>query len=105
MISASAPSSTALSGRCKEFLAKVPDDVQHRPLRLRPRGRAEKLVPLGTGNRDRLHGARFTASDAGGGTPLAPAIQFGTEQLVEQYKRQLGYGEYRSGGGHRRPGG
>ena len=29
------------------------------------------------------------------GTPLAESIKFGTQQLVAQYKRQLGYGEFR----------
>ena len=32
---------------------------------------------------------------AGGGTPLAAAISFATDRLVEQYRRQLGYGDYR----------
>ena len=33
--------------------------------------------------------------EAGGGTPLAKSIGFGTDRLVAQYKKQLGYGEYR----------
>ncbi len=33
--------------------------------------------------------------EASGGTPLALAIRYGTERLIRQYKKQLGYGEFR----------
>ena len=77
----------------KEFLAKVPGDVNI-GLYIFDRGGRQEVVPLGSGNRDRFLAA-INNIRAGGGTPLAPAIQFGAERLVEQYQRQLGYGEYR----------
>jgi len=77
----------------REFLTKVPDDVNLGLYLFDTRGERE-VVPLGNGNR-----AQFLAAVdgiwAGGGTPLADGIRYGTDRLVEQYKRQLGYGEYR----------
>jgi hypothetical protein len=77
----------------REFLTKVPEDVHIGLYLFDTRGQRE-VVPLGGGNRARF----LEAVDgiwAGGGTPLAEAIRYGTDRLVEQYKRQLGYGEYR----------
>ncbi len=77
----------------EEFLTKVPDDV-HLGLYLFDTDGRRETVPLGADNRqaflDSIYGIQ-----AGGGTPLAPGISFGTDQLVAQYKQQLGYGEYR----------
>lgn len=53
-----------------------------------------QLVPLGTGNRDALLGALRTVQ-AKTGTPLGDAIYEGAEIALAQYKKQLGYGEYR----------
>ena len=89
-------SSTKLQGAQRavhEFLAKVPDDVNI-GLYVFDRDDRREVVALDTGNRDRFLHA-IDNIQAGGGTPLAPAIHFGTDQLVEQYQRQLGYGEYR----------
>ena len=77
----------------KEFLAKVPEDV-HLGLYVFDRDVRQEVVALGAGNRDQFLAA-VNRIRAGGGTPLAPAIELGTDRLVEQYKRQLGYGEYR----------
>ncbi len=77
----------------KEFLAKVPDDV-HLGLYIFDREDRREVVPLGSGNREQFMGAVDNIR-AGGGTPLAEAIDYGTDRLVEQYQRQLGYGEYR----------
>ncbi len=77
----------------KEFLTKVPEDV-HLGLYVFDRDGRREVVPLGAGNRDAFLGA-VNSIRAGGGTPLAAGITFGTERLVEQYKRQLGYGDYR----------
>ncbi len=77
----------------REFLAKVPEDVHLGLFLFDTRGQRQ-VVPLGAGNR----GDFLAAVDgiwAGGGTPLAGAIAYGADRLVEQYKRQLGYGEYR----------
>lgn len=77
----------------RQFLDKVPQDVNIGLYLFDTRGQRE-VVPLGTGNR-----AQFLAAVdgiwAGGGTPLAGAIVQAAEKLVEQYKQQLGYGEYR----------
>ena len=77
----------------EEFLTKVPDDVNLGLYAFDRAGHSER-VPLGAGNRQAFLSA-ISAIDVGGGTPLAASITFGTDQLVEQYKRQLGYGEYR----------
>jgi hypothetical protein len=77
----------------KKFLENVPDDVDIGLYVFDNTGKGE-VVPLGSGNRE----AFITAVDeiqAGGGTPLARAISFGTDRLVEKYKKQLGYGEFR----------
>lgn len=77
----------------KEFISKVPNDV-NLGLYVFDSWHDEEVVPLGSGNRDSF----FKAVDefnAGGGTPLPEAIDFATAKLVEQYKKQLGYGEYR----------
>ena len=77
----------------EEFLTKVPDDV-HLGLFVFDRDGRQELVPLGAGNRDAFLDA-IRGVRAGGGTPLAGSITFATDRLVEQYKRQLGYGDYR----------
>ncbi len=77
----------------REFLERVPDDV-HIGLYVFDRDGRREVVPLGAGNRREFLGA-VGAIRAGGGTPLAEAINYATERLVEQYQRQLGYGEYR----------
>lgn len=77
----------------KKFLEHVPGDVDIGLYVFDNIARRE-VVPLGSGNRE----AFITAVDAiqaGGGTPLAEAIRFGSDQLVEKYKKQLGYGEFR----------
>ncbi len=77
----------------REFLAKVPEDV-HLGLFVFDRDGRQEVVPLGASNR----GAFLSAVNgirSGGGTPLAASITYGAERLVEQYKRQLGYGDYR----------
>ena len=76
-----------------EFLAKVPDDVNI-GLYLFDRDGRREVVPLGVGNRQQFMGA-VDDIRAGGGTPLAEGINYGAQRLVVQYKRQLGYGEYR----------
>lgn len=77
----------------REFLSKVPDDVNI-GLYIFDREDRREVVSLGTGNRQHFMDS-VDNLQAGGGTPLAPAIQLATDKLVEQYKRQLGYGEYR----------
>ena len=77
----------------RTFLDKIPGETNLGLFVFDGRGTRE-VVPLGPGNR-----AAFMQSinevKAGGRTPLARSIQFGTDRLVAQYKKQLGYGEYR----------
>ncbi len=74
------------------FLDKVPADV-NLGLYVFDRDGRREVVSLG---RDR---AAFldavSAIRAGGRTPLADGIRFATDQLVRQYREQLGYGEFR----------
>jgi len=75
------------------FLQKVPDDIQIGLLVFDNEG-VREVVPLGTQNREAFMQA-IKACRAGGGTPLARAMRYGTDQLINQYKKQLGYGEFR----------
>ena len=77
----------------KEFLKNIPDNINIGLYVFDNRGQRE-VVPLSKNNRDKfLNG--ISSIIAGGGTPLKKAIKYGTDKLVEQYKTQLGYGEYR----------
>lgn len=77
----------------KKFLENVPEDVNIGLYVFDFQGRRE-VVPLGASNREAFINA-VDAIEASGTTPLAEAIRFGTDQLVQQYKKQLGYGEFR----------
>jgi hypothetical protein len=80
-----------------EFLKKVPEDVN---LGLyvfdeKHTGTSEcNVLPLGPNNMTAFLQA-INDVEAGGGTPLARAIQFGAEVLAQQKAKQLGYGEFR----------
>ncbi len=76
-----------------KFLEQVPEDVNIGLYVFDSYGKRE-VVPLGSGNRESFFKA-IANIDAGGGTPLTGAIRVGTNRLVEQYKKQLGYGEFR----------
>ncbi len=54
----------------------------------------KEVVALGSENHENVKSAVLNIK-ATGGTPLASATKFGVNQLVKQYKKQLGYGEYR----------
>ena len=76
-----------------EFLKQVPGDV-NMGLYIFDHMGAEERAPLGPADHDKLlH--EINEMRVGGRTPLAPAIMHATDTLVEQYKKQLGYGEYR----------
>jgi Ca-activated chloride channel family protein len=77
----------------KKFLENVPEDVNIGLYVFDFHGRRE-VVPLGASNREAFISA-VDDIEASGTTPLAEAIRFGTDQLVQQYKKQLGYGEFR----------
>jgi hypothetical protein len=77
----------------KKFLENVPEEMNI-GLYIFDRDGRREVVPLGKANRDAFLRA-VDNIDAGGGTPLARAIRYGADQLVAQYKKQLGYGEFR----------
>ena len=77
----------------EEFLRGVPDDFNIGLYLFDDKGTRE-VVELGTRNRaEFLEAVRNI--DAGGGTPLAESIEIGVDKLIERFKKQLGYGEYR----------
>ena len=76
----------------RAFMKKVPDDVNLGLLVFDNRGH-QQMAELGADKKTFLK--EIDAIIAGGGTPLAKSIGYGTDRLVEQYKKQLGYGEYR----------
>lgn len=77
----------------REFVKKVPTDVNLGLYVFDSNGQRE-VVSLGPGDHKKFLN-EIDNVQASGGTPLARGIYHGTERLVEQYKRQLGYGEYR----------
>jgi len=77
----------------RKFLTKVPADV-NLGLFVFDAGGTREAVPLASNNRDAFMQA-INEIKSSGGTPLAASIRSGTDRLVEQYKKQLGYGDYR----------
>ncbi|MGA1826076.1 MAG: vWA domain-containing protein [bacterium] len=78
----------------QEFMKKVPDDINIGLYVFDAYYGRREVIPLGADNRQEFIKAVNTIK-SGGLTPLAEAIRFATDQLVSQYKKQLGYGEYR----------
>lgn len=76
-----------------QFLNQVPGDVNLGLYIFDDDGDRE-VVPLGSNNRERVLSA-VQAIDVGGGTPLGAALRHAKTQLLQQYKQQLGYGEFR----------
>ena len=77
----------------QEFMKKVPDDVKLGLFIFDRKGRRE-AVHLGPGTRGAFLDS-IGRVDAWYGTPLAESMRFGVDRLVEQYGKQLGYGEFR----------
>jgi hypothetical protein len=80
-----------------EFLKKIPEDVNLGLYVFDKHHINEsefEVVPLGPNNLTAFQQA-INQVEAGGGTPLARAIQFGAEVLTKQREQQLGYGEFR----------
>jgi Ca-activated chloride channel family protein len=76
-----------------EFMKAVPPAI-HLGLYVFDSRRRAEVLPLGADNREPFLKAVDDVR-AGGGTPLAEAIRAGTDALVKQYQKQLGYGEFR----------
>lgn len=77
----------------QSFLGGVPDDVNLGLYVFDNNGEGERLA-LGPGQKQRFM-EEVSAVTAGGRTPLADGIRRGTDALVEQYRKQLGYGDFR----------
>lgn len=79
-----------------KFIDKVPDDINVGLLvfGLKNEKPVKELVILGTGQKAEFKEA-INGIVPNGSTPLGEATDIGMTRLVEQYKRQLGYGEYR----------
>lgn len=75
------------------YIAKIPHDV-NLGLYVFDSGGSREVVPLSPNNHQKISQA-VNEIRANGGTPLAEAIRTGTDKLVNQYKMQLGYGDYR----------
>jgi len=78
------------------FLKNVPVDANTGLLAfgLENETGCKELLPLGKNTYVALEKA-LSPLEPTDGTPLGNALFIGTEKLVEQYKKQLGYGEYR----------
>jgi Ca-activated chloride channel homolog len=76
-----------------EFMAKVPDDV-NLGLFVFDRNGARQVLPLAAGNREKFLSAVDEVQPRND-TPLGRAIARGVTELSAQYKKQLGYGEFR----------
>jgi Ca-activated chloride channel homolog len=79
-----------------EFIKKVPDDVNIGLLLLGLQNEVEieEVVPLGQKNKDKFIKV-VQKAEPQGRTPLGKATFFVINKLIDQYKKQLGYGEYR----------
>jgi len=77
----------------KQFLKQIPDDVNIGMFVFDENG-ARETVPLGINNREQFLSSinRIVAS---GETPLYKSIKVGTNKLIKEYQKQLGYGEFR----------
>jgi hypothetical protein len=77
----------------QEFIKKIPEDVNVGLYVFDARGQNE-VVQLGENNFEKF-GEAINEIKPGGSTPLARSIIFGADRLIDQYKKQLGYGEFR----------
>jgi len=79
-----------------EFLKAVPEDVNIGLMLLGVKNDygIEEVVPLGKDNLDQFK-AQIENAEPTGSTPLSNAIIVSSQKLIAQYKKQLGYGEYR----------
>ncbi len=80
-----------------KFINKIPDDA-HIGLAVfdnnMPSHEFREALPLQADSKQAFMD-EVVSIIPGGGTPLGECIQFGVDALVEQYKKQLGYGEFR----------
>jgi len=78
------------------FMNNVPDDINLGLMVLGTRSGPgyEEVLPLGPGNKEKFLDI-INGLQPAGKTPLGETILASVEMIVEQYKKQLGYGTYR----------
>jgi uncharacterized protein YegL len=78
------------------FMKNVPDDVNIGLMLIGTRTGDDfaEALPIGSGNKDEFLRIINNLNPTGG-TPLGEALVASVDKVVEQYKKQLGYGTYR----------
>jgi hypothetical protein len=78
------------------FMKNIPDDVNIGLMLLGTRSGDDyaEALPIASGNKEEFLKIINTLQPSGG-TPLGEALLASVDKIVEQYKKQLGYGTYR----------
>ena len=78
------------------FMKNIPDDVNIGLMLLGTRSGDDyaEALPIASGNKEEFLKIINTLQPSGG-TPLGEALSASVDKIVEQYKKQLGYGTYR----------
>lgn len=78
------------------FMKNIPDDVNIGLMLLGTRSGDDyaEALPLASGNKEDFLKI-INSLQPSGGTPLGEALSASVDKIVEQYKKQLGYGTYR----------
>jgi len=78
------------------FMKNIPDDVNIGLMLIGTKTGDDfaEALPIGSGNKEEFLNI-INGLQPRGGTPLGEAIQLSVDKVVEQYKKQLGYGTYR----------
>jgi len=78
------------------FMKNVPDDVNIGLMLIGTKTGDDyaEALPIGPGKKEEFLNI-INGLQPRGGTPLGEAIQMSVDKVVEQYKKQLGYGTYR----------
>lgn len=81
-----------------KFLEKVPEDVNMGLIvfdnNCTSVHKFEERIPLGPYENDAFESEIYRVQP-GGSTPLAVAMKYGSDKLLDQYRKQLGYGDYK----------
>jgi hypothetical protein len=78
------------------FMKNIPDEVNLGLMLIGTKtgDDFEEALPIAPGNKEQFLNI-ISSLQPRGGTPLGEAIQMSVDKVVEQYKKQLGYGTYR----------
>ena len=77
-----------------KFVTKIPNDANIGLLLFGTSNDVEEVISLGNNNK-REFIELVSKLEANGGTPLGAATKLGVDKLTQQYKKQMGYGDYR----------